>query len=191
MAGVSLNAFNSVCEEWLSQIRATIPLLDDIEEIERNELIKKVEDIREKCSAFIKSRNPQLQRKPMEIYMGAIGPFRDKIFEKDEDFWHQQNPFFSSIGLQRLWNLLPPESKEGMWEFMKSLLLIGGVILSIPEEMLSMVDSMAEKMLQSKFLDNPDHLPDPSKENMLAIMDQFGSMQLKKKKKKKKDKKKI
>ena len=114
-----IQGFNILYGEFISKIENMLP---DSSKISHYNNLRKI----------IQKTNNRL---PMQMFMSECHPFSDKIFNCNDEFFINKmedfdidvinDNFSNKLGLSKYWNNLNSESKDAIWQYMKSLLLLG------------------------------------------------------------------
>lgn len=141
----STGAFIETLMEFLHELAETFP-----EEKQIPVLITKTE--------LGKKSNP---RKVVENCMGKLAPLASKIVAKDESVFAENPEIIPGLNMNNMWNSgLSDNSKDAIWEYINTLLMLGTTILSLPGNMLSQIEQMANTCVQQMEQDNvkPDEM---------------------------------
>lgn len=92
-------------------------------------------------------------RMVLNEFMKSVGPYSHHIMSKDESFFIEHNseiPFVNELNLQEHWNdSLSENTKAAIWQYLQTLYLMGMTISMLPEETMSMIESVAQKCMTS------------------------------------------
>ena len=122
----SVSAFNEMLDQFLVELKETFP---------EDPSFKKYYN----SFDIMRSANP---RKCVEVFMKEISPYSSQIMAKDESV-------FKSIELdiKKHWGPdLSDGTKGAIWQYLQTLNILGMTITSVPPEMMSAVESLAENM---------------------------------------------
>lgn len=126
----SIQAFNSVMEEFLSELKETFP-----EE-------KKI-SVYLNSFQTMKKANP---KKILELFMERAKPMSEFITQKNEQLFTQNEDIIPDVQLSKLWNDdLDDETKHAIWEYLNTLYIIGTTINAIPTNLLNTLENVAEQ----------------------------------------------
>ena len=127
----SINAFNDMMEQFLSELKQTFP---------------EEGAIRKYQAAFdlIRSVKP---KKCVKEFVKSLEPFAQSIMAKDEGFFLTNPPeLISDLNLQKLWTPeLSQGTKDAIWQYLQTLYMLGTTITSIPADTLSMIEKVAKQ----------------------------------------------
>jgi len=79
-------------------------------------------------------------KKPHEEFMAAVAPYVSDITERNDSFFtekYKNIPGLNAINFAQNWQKSPQETKDAIWEYMYNLLLLGGSLQNIPEDLMS------------------------------------------------------
>lgn len=92
-------------------------------------------------------------RMVLNEFMKSIGPYAQHVMNRDESFFIEHNseiPFVNELNLKDHWTPeLSENTKGAIWQYMQTLYLMGMTISTLPEETLSMIESVAQKCMTS------------------------------------------
>lgn len=131
----SYQAFNSMMEEFLSELAETFP-----EEKALKLEITKFHTLRKANS-----------KKIVEGFMSAISPYQNDIQSKNEEIMHRDDiEFLKKMNIKKWWNKdLSTNTKDAIWSYLQTLIMLGTTITSIPSDMLKTIESVAEQCASS------------------------------------------
>lgn len=153
----SYQAFNSMMEEFINELITTFP----------EEKSLKIELT--KFNALRKANS----KKVVEGFMHAIGPHQNDIQQKNENIMTKNGiEFLNKINIKKWWTKdLSNNTKEAIWSYLNTLIMLGTTITSIPPEMLKSIESVAEQCASTMDSDSGSGLP-----NMGALFSGLQSM---------------
>jgi hypothetical protein len=128
----SVSAFNDMMGQFLVELHKTFP----------NE-----KGIKKFMTSFdlLKSTNP---RKCVEAYMGGVGAYAQKITQKDETFFTEDIKgieFLQDLNIEEYWkDKMSDATKGAVWQYLQTLFMLGTTITAIPQETLSVIESVAK-----------------------------------------------
>lgn len=76
---------------------------------------------------------------------------KDLICEKSDSLWRiyaKETPLLQHLPLDRVWDALSPQTRNGMWEVLQSLTMFSCALSLIPPEAMGMVEEMAGKLIK-------------------------------------------
>ena len=76
-----------------------------------------------------------------DFMIGSI-PYLEKICIKDENFFKgkERPAFLNSMGFENIWtDTLSPNTKNAIWEYIKSFFTIGSKVIAMPEDSLPLI----------------------------------------------------
>lgn len=125
----SYQAFNSMMDEFLNELIQTFP---------------EEKSLKVQYNAYLtlKKANP---RKVVEGFMQNVTAYSDRISKKDESIFTEDIEFLKKINITKWWNNdLSQNTKDAIWQYLNTLLMLGTTITSIPADMLKSIEGMAE-----------------------------------------------
>ena len=126
----SVTAFNDMLEQFLSELEQTFP---------EDKSFKKYHTSFE----MMRIANP---RKCVDTFMGMISKYSNQIMQKDESFFDS----VTDLDIKKYWtDDLSSTTKDAIWQYLQTLNILGMTIVSIPAEMLTMVEGAAAKCAES------------------------------------------
>ena len=127
----SYQAFNSMMEEFLNELLQTFP-----EEKALKVEIAKFQTLRKANS-----------KKVVEGFMHAIGPYQNDIQNKNEELMTENNiDFLKKMNIKKWWTKdLSSNTKDAIWSYLQTLIMLGTTITSIPADMLKTIETVAEQ----------------------------------------------
>ena len=126
----SVQAFNSVMDEFLNELKETFP-----EE-------KKIA-VYYNSFLTLKKTNP---RKVLELFMNQASPKASLITSRDEKLFTENEDIIPDVQLSKLWNdNLDNETKSAIWQYLNTLFVLGTTINTIPSNLLSTIEGVAEQ----------------------------------------------
>lgn len=153
----TVSAFNEMMKQFLTELVQTFP---------EEKAMKKY------LTAFEMAKKSNA-RMVLNEFMKSVGPYSQQIMSRDETFFIEHNseiPFVNELNLKDHWNDELSESTKGaIWQYMQTLYLMGMTISTLPEETLSMIESVAQKCMASGAL-NEDALMS----GMAGLLNTFG-----------------
>ena len=131
----SYQAFNSMMEEFLNELITTFP-----EEKSLKIEVTKFNTLRKANS-----------KKVVEGFMNAIGPYQTDISNKNENIMKRSDiEFLNKMNIKKWWTKdLSDNTKEAIWSYLNTLIMLGTTITSIPSDMLKTIESVAEQCASS------------------------------------------
>ena len=131
----SVQAFNSVMEEFLNELQETFP---------------EEKKIKAYYNSFLTLKKVN-QRKVLDTFMNEISKHSEKIVNKDESYFlNSEDEFIKSINIGKWWNdTLSSNTKDAIWQYLNTLYVLGSTIKTIPSEMLSSIEKVAEQCASS------------------------------------------
>ena len=126
----SYQAFNSMMEEFLNELIQTFPEEKSLKvELTKFQTLKKANS-----------------KKIVEGFMHAIGPYQNDIQQKNENFLINNNEFLNKINIKKWWTKeLSDNTKDAIWSYLQTLIMLATTITSIPSDMLKTIESVAEQ----------------------------------------------
>jgi len=131
----SYQAFNSMMDEFLNELIQTFP-----EEKSLKLEVTKFHTLRKANS-----------KKVVEGFMNAIGPYQNDIQNKNESIMKRTDiEFLNKMNINKWWTKdLSNNTKDAIWSYLQTLIMLGTTITSIPDEMLRTIETVAEKCASS------------------------------------------
>jgi hypothetical protein len=133
----SVSAWNDMMEQFLSEVEKTFP---------EEKAVKKYKT----SFDLIRKTNP---RKCVEGYMAMAGPYQEKIMQKDESFFlnnEDSNSLIKDMNLKKHWTPdLSVKTKDAIWQYLQTLFILGTTITMLPEKTLGMIEEVASKCANS------------------------------------------
>ena len=80
--------------------------------------------------------------------MQGVTPYADKISSKDESFFIEESKnldFMKGVNLEKHWGTASENTKNAIWQYVQTLYMLGTTINSIPEDTLSMIETVAKQ----------------------------------------------
>lgn len=143
----SLQAFLSVLDEFIQELVETFP-----EE-------KKIK-VYQNAYQTMKKANP---RKVLESFMDAAMPLSEYITNKDEKILELNNELLNELNIKKWWTPeLSKNTKDAIWQYLNTLYILGTTINSIPQNLLSSIEQMAEKCASEMSDTSDGKMPDMS-----------------------------
>jgi len=158
----SYQAFNSMMEEFLNELVETFP----------EEKALKIEVT--KFNTLRKTNS----KKVVEGFMHAIGPYQSDISNKNENIMKRTDiDFLKKINIEKWWTSeLSENTKDAIWSYLNTLVMLGTTITSIPSDMLKTIESVAEQCASS--MDGDSSQPPNMNSlfaNLQSMMGNFGN----------------
>ena len=133
----SVSAWNDMMEQFLTELEKTFP---------EEKAVKKYKTSLD----LLRKSNP---RKCVEGYMAAVGPYQEKVMQKDESFFlknEDSNTLIKEMNLQKHWTSdLSTKTKDAIWQYLQTLFILGTTITMLPENTLGMIEDVASKCASS------------------------------------------
>ena len=126
----SVQAFNSVMDEFLTDLKETF---------------QEERKIAVYYNGFLtlKKANP---RQVMNIFMERATPNASLITSKDEKLFTENDDIIPDLQLSKLWNNdIDSETKNAIWQYLNTLYILGTTINSLPSNLLSTIEGVAEQ----------------------------------------------
>lgn len=126
----SVGAFNDMMTQFLTELYKTT---------EDNSIKKFILSFE-----LLKQSNP---RKCVDGFMKGIQPYADKMSQRDDSFFDdiQNIEFLKDLNIAKYWNdKLSTNTKNAIWQYLQTLYMLGTTITAIPQETLSMIESIAK-----------------------------------------------
>lgn len=153
----TVTAFNEMMNQFLTELIQTFP---------DEKAMKKY------LLAFEMAKEANA-RMVLNEFMKSVGPYSQQIMSRDERFFIEHNseiPFVNELNLKEHWTDELSESTKGaIWQYMQTLYLMGMTISTLPEDTLSMIESVAQKCVSSGALNEEALLS-----GMAGLLNTFG-----------------
>lgn len=103
----------------------------------------------------------------VDKFMDEVKPFADDINQRNDAFFSKAHgEIMDNLHMQELWNEdLPESTRDNIWKYLNTLLVIGTLIQSVDKSMLSGIENMASQLMK-----------DPSALDLNSIMGSLGSI---------------
>lgn len=155
----SVHAFISVFEEFLDDLGRVLP---------KN---KKIKVYKQKFQTM-KKANP---RKIMEVFMKTTKSYTKAISERDETYiFEGKSEILEEMKVKEWWDDLSENSKNAIWQYLNTLVVLGTTISTIPQNLLSTIESVAEQCAEQLGGDGDANAMSP--ENMGNLLAGMQSM---------------
>lgn len=127
----SLQAFNSLLENFVEELQRTFPEEEGLEYFS------------EELKTLLKVNN----RAPLTMFMNALTPHTDYIMAKNPALFDQTINLGGRLDLAKLWNTpgLSTETREALWQHIHTLFMLGTTIQYLPADMLSTIENAAKE----------------------------------------------
>ena len=127
----SVQAFATTMEEFLNELKDTFP-----EE-------KKI-NVYYNSFLTMKKVNPRVV---VDGFMSEASKCAQKIMARDESYFlDSDDKFITDLNVKRWWTAdLSSGTKDAIWQYMNTLLILGTTITSIPANMLTSLENVAEQ----------------------------------------------
>jgi hypothetical protein len=155
----SISAFNDMLEQFLTELMGTFP---------------EEKSIRKYHAGFdvLRKSNP---KKVIEGFMGAIGPYAQKVMNKDESILDDNLDILDDLSIKKHWNGdISDNTKQAIWQYLQTLYMLGTTITSIPAETLDMIENVAKQCAEKMQNGEQGQLDEGSL--MSAMSGMFGNM---------------
>jgi len=129
------SAFNSLMFEFIDELIETFP--------EEKEL-----KVFKNAALSLKKAN---HKKLVETFMAEVSQYSDQIMNKDENFiLNTNNEFLKKINLCKWWtDDLSSNTKDAIWQYMNTLIMLGTTITTIPHDILTQIEGIADQCASS------------------------------------------
>lgn len=125
----SVSAFNQTLQEFLKELSEVFP------EDKR---------IKEQITSF-ELDNVTDSRVALEVVMPEMAKHANLITKRDEQVFVLLKPAFPEIDFVELWNSnISDNTKKVIWDYLNTLLMLGTTIMTIPTNMLSEIEKIAQ-----------------------------------------------
>ena len=139
----SVKAFNQTLQEFLDDLKNTFP-----EE-------KAIRTLSLKFETGIVANN----RLALDQLMPELTKHAQLISSRNEQlFLDPQYNVIQDIDLQRLWKSdISDNTRKAIWDYLNTLLMLGTTIMSLPQNMLSQIEVMAQNCVSEMEANNTPH----------------------------------
>jgi hypothetical protein len=153
----SVSAFNEMMGQFLMELHKTFP---------------EEKGLKKCMSAFdlMKETNPKLV---VDGFMTGVTPYADKISAKDDRFFLEESKnldFMKGVNLTDHWSSCSENTKNAIWQYVQTLYMLGTTIKSIPEETLSMIETVAKQCADKMGEDGTELDEDALMKTMQGLM---------------------
>jgi hypothetical protein len=153
----SVSAFNEMMGQFLMELHKTFP---------------EEKGLKKCMSAFdlMKETNPKLV---VDGFMTGVTPYADKISSKDDRFFLEEAKnldFMKGVNLTDHWSSCSENTKNAIWQYVQTLYMLGTTIKSIPEETLSMIETVAKQCADKMGEDGTELDEDALMKTMQGLM---------------------
>jgi len=153
----SVSAFNEMMGQFLMELHKTFP---------------EEKGLKKCMSAFdlMKETNPKLV---VDGFMTGVTPYADKISAKDDRFFLEEAKnldFMKGVNLTDHWSSCSENTKNAIWQYIQTLYMLGTTIKSIPEETLSMIETVAKQCADKMGEDGTELDEDALMKTMQGLM---------------------
>ena len=129
----TISAFNDMLEQFINELIETFP---DEKSFKKYQLTVQV----------ARKANP---RSILTTFMESVSPYAQKLMEKNEEFIlvdAKNIEFISDLNIASVWTPdLSENTKMAVWQYLQTLYLLGTTISFLPQETLSMIESVAKQ----------------------------------------------
>jgi hypothetical protein len=128
----SVTAFNDMMGQFLVELHKTFP---------------EEKGIKKFMTSFdlLRSANP---RKCVDAYMTGVSAHAGKISQRDDTFFTddiKNIEFLKDLNIEEYWSeKMTDGTKNAVWQYLQTLYMLGTTITSIPQETLSLIESVAK-----------------------------------------------
>lgn len=144
----SVQAFNSVLEEFLGELETTFP---------ENEMMK----------TKITSIKKSLHEEPKMVLQSFVKDTNNQAIVGRDESYINESKFIKELHINEEWENVSKNTKDAIWQYLNTLYVLGTTINSIPENMLSTIENIAEQCA-SQF--NGENMSSDNMGNLLAGM---------------------
>ena len=124
----SVKAFNQTLQEFLNELQLSFP---EEESIEKQKKVLGLDTLDESPKA-------------LDTVMPELAKHADMISKKDDQFIQFFQTIFVEIHFEKLWGNMSAASKKVVWDYLNTLLMLGTTIKTIPTNMLSEIEKIAQ-----------------------------------------------
>lgn len=148
----TFGAFTEMLQEFLGNLAAMFPDHAPLQEA------KTIVNLAVKADA----------KSVVDRFMKEIQPFADRIRTRDTTVFADasKGDLFQHLHLDEIWaRKLSDKTRESIWSYLNTLLVIGTMLTSLSPDMLSTIEGMAEKIAA-----NPEQM------DLAGLMQNFGKL---------------
>lgn len=147
----TIEAFNQMLVDFLSDLCRVFP---------HHEFLKKYQTL----------LNAAIMMSPESIvdkFMDEIKPFSEDINQKNSAFFSKAHgEILNNLRMEELWKEdIPETTRENIWKYLNTLLVIGTLIKSMDKDMLSGIENMATQLMNN-----------PGSADLSSLMGTLGSL---------------
>lgn len=127
----TVKAFNDMMEQFLTELNLTFP---------ENKAVIKFQ------AAFELTRSTRPES-VLDNFMASVKKYSKKIMTRDETFITEDTKNIrglSELDLAGIWTKSSDATKDAIWQYLYTLVVLGTTITSLPKETLGMIEKMAE-----------------------------------------------
>lgn len=86
-----------------------------------------------------------------DSFMKSVSQWSNQLMNKDSAFFCSDNEFVKNLNLHVVWttDACTPNTKEAIWQYLQSMYMIGTTMSMFSPELLSVIESSAEKCAKS------------------------------------------
>ncbi len=129
----TISAFNDMLEQFINELIETFP---DEKSFKKYQLTVQM----------ARKANP---RSILTTFMESVSPYAQKLMEKNEEFIlvdAKNMEVISDLNIAAVWTPdLSENTKTAVWQYLQTLYLLGTTISFLPQETLSMIESVAKQ----------------------------------------------
>ena len=123
--------------QFLTELRSTFPEEPKLKTYESN-------------FNMMKKMNPRVV---VELFMASVKQYQNEIMAQNEEFLIQKSndiEFLKDLNIRKWWTPeLSVNTKNAIWQYLKTLVTLGNLIMSIPTDTLKQIEGFAEKAAES------------------------------------------
>jgi hypothetical protein len=124
---MTVQAFNSMLKNFLDELSSTFP---------------DVAAIRVYTEGFDTLVGANA-RKPLQVFMEAVSPHADAVMRRDPELFSTLN--LGGIDFKMLWaSDISDATRNAIWQYLHMLFLLATTVSSVPAELLSSIESVAQ-----------------------------------------------
>ena len=127
MGTMTVQAFNSMLKNFLDELDSTFPD------------VTAIRVYNEGFDTLVKAN----VRKPLQIFMEAVSPHADAVMRRDPGLFSTLN--LGGIDFKGLWaSDISDATRNAIWQYLHMLFLLATTVSSVPPELLSSIESVAQ-----------------------------------------------
>ena len=128
----TLGAFNDMMDQFVNELVQTFP---EEKQFQKYQM----------ALEMLRKTNP---RKILESYMDAAQPFSERIMSRDSTVINDVT--IANLDIAKIWTAdLSDGTKNAIWQYLQTLLVLGTTISALPQEALSAIEAVARQCAEN------------------------------------------